>query len=110
MTKRPSHLPLWDAVGLLSSLLLVGMGFLLVRLSPYRVAKYRGRGADLQHALLPLAPLRRADLIGASLPRANLRRADLRAAVLLFANLAGADLSGADLSQAICEAADLRGA
>src|SRR5437899_860778 len=74
-----------------------GIGFLLVRLRPYGIAKYRGRGADLRQAMLPIAPLARADLAGANLAIADLTGANLFQAHLSQARLAGATLAGANL-------------
>jgi hypothetical protein len=67
----------WRVVVVVAGAMLAAAGPLLVRLRPYWVAKYEGRGADLQGAVLPLAPLTRASLIGARLQRANLRGANL---------------------------------
>jgi uncharacterized protein YjbI with pentapeptide repeats len=95
--------------------ILWGTGLLVVRLRPYCVAKYRGQGANLQGALLSLAPLqgadlREANLDGAQLRGANLRRANLQHANLDGANLSGADLRGANLANTRLRGADIRGA
>jgi hypothetical protein len=99
---------------LLAGVVTGGVGVLGVRLRPYWVARYRGKGADLHAAALPLAPL-----VGAALDGANLRGANLRGANLAHASLGvdtsapprlpmaggfrgprGADLTGADLTGA----------
>jgi hypothetical protein len=102
-------------MAILAALVLWPTGLLVVRLKPYWVAKYRGQGANLQGALLPLAPLqgadlREANLDGAQLRGANLRQANLWHAQLNGANLRGADLRGANLVNTPLRRADLRGA
>jgi hypothetical protein len=66
----------------------------------YRVARYRGRGADLTRADLRGALLSKANLQGATLNLADLRGADLRKANLRDAFLAGTDLRKANLQNA----------
>src|SRR3954447_22854742 len=80
----------WGLVGVIGAVVLVGVGFLGVRLRPYWTAKYRGEGAALQGAIL----------FGANLPCANLHRANLRGACLCSADLRGAILAHADLRSA----------
>jgi hypothetical protein len=62
----------WGLVVVLAARVLVGTGLLVVRVPPYWVAKYRGRGANLRGAALPFAPLREAFLDTANLEGADL--------------------------------------
>src|SRR5205807_6258178 len=98
MVKPGKNRTVWALCAVLAGVLLAGTGLLLVRLRPYWVAKYQGRGANLRDAALPMAPLAGADLTGADLRGADLSGANLAGARLLQANLAGARLAGADLT------------
>src|SRR5438045_914179 len=114
MAKRRTNRPLWVMSLLLASVMLAGLGPLFLRLRPYWIAKYRGKGADLHAAALPFAPLAGAALDGAHLRRANLRGANLSRASLGADTSAppmpftsgvprergGTDLTGADLTGA----------
>jgi hypothetical protein len=86
-------------IALLGGLVFVGVGELGVRLRPYRIAKYRGEGADLRGAVLMHAPLAGANLQFADLRDADLRGADLTGAFMGGAQLQGADLRGAHLER-----------
>lgn len=76
------------------------------------------RGADLSHAKLMKADLRKADLRGADLSFSYLMRADLTGAnlegvdlsdsVIIEANLSEANLEDADLTDAYLHGTDLR--
>src|SRR5262245_5699287 len=77
----------------------------LKTLNTYRVAKYRGVGADLHGAVLAGADLREAVLCNA-----NLRQARLAGAQLYFSNLVDADVRSADLSSADVHESNLRSA
>src|SRR5437016_2047495 len=46
----------WGLAAILALVVLGGIGLLFVRLKPYWVARYQGRGADLHGAVLVLAP------------------------------------------------------
>jgi hypothetical protein len=92
---KPTNRVAWGLAVILAGVLLGATGLLFLRLRPYWIARYRGAGADLRQAFLPLAPLHAAILDHAHLQQANLQRADLR----------GADLRGTDPSAAL-----LRGA
>ena len=46
----------WWLSAILAAVLLAGFGALFLRLRPYWIAKYRGAGANLRQAFLPLAP------------------------------------------------------
>src|SRR5207302_4771940 len=79
MAKRRTNRAAWGAAAILAAMLLVGAGLLLVRLRPYWVAKYRGKGANLRGVVLVFVPLSGAapdgiDLRGATLRGANLSR------------------------------------
>ena len=69
---------------------------LLLTARPYWMARFRGREANLRHAVLLMAYLGNADLRGADLSDANLAGAWLRGA-----NLEGAELHGARLAGAV---------
>jgi hypothetical protein len=99
----------------------LGFWHVFVR-QPYtrRVARRRGRGADLHNADLNFASLPGVCLAGANLSGAMLNRADLHGADLtsadlshahlLSANLQGANLAGADLRHAGLSGTDLQNA
>src|SRR5947209_19854914 len=92
----------WMLSAGLAGMVLLGGSLLL---KPYWIAKYRGRHANLQSALLPYAPLAEADLNRAFLTRANLSGANL-----YYADLRGANLQGAILVRAHLSGARLAGA
>jgi uncharacterized protein YjbI with pentapeptide repeats len=92
-------------------LALLALAFPFAR--PYWVAKKSGAGAQLQNALLVLAPLpganlAKANLAGANLSGANLESTKLRGANLRGANLTNANMDGADLADADLRDASLR--
>jgi uncharacterized protein YjbI with pentapeptide repeats len=84
MQKGQTNRVAWGLAAILAVPLLGGIVWLGVRLRPYWVAKYRGKGANLHAAMLAFAPLSGADLEGANLQGAN---------------LSGAILNDADLSR-----------
>src|SRR6266567_4394419 len=88
----------WGIAAILAVVVLGGVGRLGVRLRPYWVAKYRGKGADLHGVFLILAPLRGADLEAANLQHADLAGADLTQARLDEANLRYANLADGKLA------------
>jgi uncharacterized protein YjbI with pentapeptide repeats len=104
MAKRTNRVA-WGLAGVLGMVVLGGSGLLFVRLRPYLIARYWGRGASLMDAALP-----GASLSGADLREALLFGADLRGAHLVGTDLRNASLAGADLSHANLQGADLRGA
>src|SRR5438128_11154762 len=110
MAKKKTSRVAWVLSAVLAVVVMGGIGLLGLRLRPYWVAKYRGRGADLRGAVLPFAPLPDAFLESAILERANLDGADLRGAYLGFANLKRANLAGANLSSSNLEDPKLHGA
>jgi uncharacterized protein YjbI with pentapeptide repeats len=115
MTRPNTNRTTCGVCALLAAVVLAGVAALGVRLWPYWVAKYHGRGADLHRAILTRAPLRGVDLEESNLQGASLARADLQGARLLFANLknailAHASLVGACLLGAHLQHANLAGA
>jgi hypothetical protein len=85
---------------ILTTGVLMCIGWMVGRLTPYWIARYRGERAVLAYANLSMARLAGARLQGANLRWADLRDADLRGARLYGADLRGADLTGADLTGA----------
>jgi hypothetical protein len=95
----------WGLAVVLAAVLVGGGGLLIVRLRPYLIARYWGRGANLMDAALPGAflsgvDLREALLFGANLQGSHLAGTDLRNASLAGADLSHANLRGADLGGA----------
>jgi uncharacterized protein YjbI with pentapeptide repeats len=99
----------WALATVLAGGLLGGVGLTGFWLRSYWVAKYRGRSAYLEGALLIRAPLQGAMMPGANLRRANLAGADLRQACLSFSSLSGANLRGANLTRTFLDGTSLRG-
>jgi uncharacterized protein YjbI with pentapeptide repeats len=97
-------------IALLVWLVLAGVGALAVRMRPYLVAKYRGRRADLEEAVLVHASLPGAILVLAILQRAHLEGVNFYGAHLEGANPRGANLEDANLQNAYLEVAILRSA
>jgi hypothetical protein len=104
MAKRTNRVA-WGLVVGLAVAVLGGSGLLFVRLRPYLIARYWGRGAYLMDAALP-----GASLSGVDLREALLFGADLRGSHLVGTDLRKASLAGADLSRANLQGADLGGA
>src|SRR5207244_194502 len=109
MARRTNRVA-WGLIAVLAAGVLGGVGLLGVWLRAFLIARYRGQGANLPHAVLFGAPLAEADLTAANLDRAILRNANLYGASLFQFNGRPADLTGADLTGANLETADLSGA
>src|SRR4051794_37864624 len=99
MAKRTNRVA-WGLAGGVAAALLVGAWPLYRWSRSVWVARHRGKGAALHHALLILAPLQGI----------NLESADLQEAILLGSNLAGANLTSANLNLANLTGANLAGA
>src|SRR2546430_448040 len=87
----------WVACAILAAGVLVSVGFLLIRLRPYWIARNRPVEAKLHGASLPHAMLAGVVLCQADLSEANLAGANLRGAYLEQANLSEVNLAGGDL-------------